>query len=165
MVRRSEPRSVLRRSCLSADVLGPLLLVGFRFGLGSGWKLQDCCILTFLEMSQKHLLAVWHFKHIVMDVRLILGPLPEDSRRELVLEPLALVIGPTKLYGLVETKLGAGKNTNRRCVTDRTTDFTQRVELLEVNHASVGEVGPNDDFGLKVVDHAREHDVVFKVRS
>jgi hypothetical protein len=57
MVRRSEPWSILRRSCLSADVLGPLLLVGFLFGLGSGWKLQDCCILTFLEMSQKHLLA------------------------------------------------------------------------------------------------------------
>jgi hypothetical protein len=60
MVRRSEPWSILRRSCISADVLGPLLLVGFLFGLGSGWKLQDCCILTFLEMSQKHLLAVWH---------------------------------------------------------------------------------------------------------
>jgi hypothetical protein len=27
------------------------------------------------------------------------------------------------------------------------------------------EVGPNDDFGLKVVEHVREHDVVFKVRS
>jgi hypothetical protein len=25
-------------------------------------------------------------------------------------------------------------------------------------------VGPNDDFGLKVVQHAREHDVVYKVR-
>ena len=46
-----------------------------------------------------------------------------------------------------------------------TTDFTQRVESLEVNRASVAEVGPNDDFGLKVIDHAREHDVVFKVRS
>jgi len=46
-----------------------------------------------------------------------------------------------------------------------TTDFTQRVESLEVNHASVNEVGPNDNFGLKVIDHAREHDVVFKVRS
>jgi hypothetical protein len=26
-------------------------------------------------------------------------------------------------------------------------------------------VGPKDDFGLKVIEHAREHDVVFKVRS
>src|SRR5262245_50192070 len=46
-----------------------------------------------------------------------------------------------------------------------TTDFTQRVESLEVDHAPVTEVGPNDDFGLKVIEHAREHDAVFKVRS
>lgn len=45
-----------------------------------------------------------------------------------------------------------------------TTDFTQRVESLEVDHASATEVRPNDDFGLKVVEHAREHDVVYKVR-
>ena len=46
-----------------------------------------------------------------------------------------------------------------------TTDFSQRVESLEVNHAPANEVGLNDDFGLKVVDHAREHDVVYKVRA
>ena len=46
-----------------------------------------------------------------------------------------------------------------------TTDFTQKVESLEVNHAPVAEVRPKDDFGLKVIAHAREHDVVFKVRS
>jgi putative protease len=45
-----------------------------------------------------------------------------------------------------------------------TTDFKQRVDSLEVNHASVPEVGPNDDFGLKVREHAREHDVVYKVK-
>jgi Elongation factor Tu domain 2 len=45
-----------------------------------------------------------------------------------------------------------------------TTDFSQRVESLEVNHAPATEVGPNDDFGLKVVGHVREHDVVYKVR-
>jgi hypothetical protein len=36
------------------------------------------------------------------------------------------------------------------------------VESLEVNHAHVTDVGPNEEFGLKVVEHAREHDVVFK---
>jgi len=46
-----------------------------------------------------------------------------------------------------------------------TTDFKQKVESLEVNHAPATEVGPKDDFGLKVVEHVREHDVVFKVRS
>jgi hypothetical protein len=40
-------------------------------------------------------------------------------------------------------------------------DFRQKVESLEVDHAPATEVGPKDDFGLKVVDHAREHDVVF----
>ncbi len=49
-------------------------------------------------------------------------------------------------------------------ILGHTTDFTQRVESLEVDHKSVLEVGPNDDFGLKVSEHAREHDVVFKVR-
>ena len=50
-------------------------------------------------------------------------------------------------------------------IRGHTTDFTQKVESLEVNHAPVTEVGPNDDFGLKVVEHAREHDIVYKVRS
>src|SRR5262249_57286207 len=44
-----------------------------------------------------------------------------------------------------------------------TTDFSQRVESMEVNHAPVLEVKPADDFGLKVIEHAREHDVVFRV--
>ena len=50
-------------------------------------------------------------------------------------------------------------------IRGHTTDFTQKVESLEVNHAPVTEVGTNDDFGLKVVEHAREHDIVYKVRS
>jgi hypothetical protein len=49
-------------------------------------------------------------------------------------------------------------------IRGHTTDFSQRVESLEVNHAAATEVGPNDDFGLKVVQHAREHDAVYKVR-
>lgn len=50
-------------------------------------------------------------------------------------------------------------------IRGHTTDFSQRVESLEVDHAPVNEVGPNDDFGLKVVQHAREHDVVYKLRQ
>src|SRR6266567_3552261 len=49
-------------------------------------------------------------------------------------------------------------------IRGHTTDFSQKVESLEVNHAPATEVGPNEDFGLKVVQHAREHDVVYKVR-
>ena len=50
-------------------------------------------------------------------------------------------------------------------IRGHTTDFRQRVESLEVDHAPVTQVGPNDDFGIKVVEHAREHDVVYKVRQ
>ena len=50
-------------------------------------------------------------------------------------------------------------------IRGQTTDFIQKVEPLEFDHAPVTEVGSNDDFGLKVVEHAREHDIVYKVRS
>jgi putative protease len=49
-------------------------------------------------------------------------------------------------------------------VQGHTTDFSQKVESLEVDHTSVAEVGSNDDFGLKVGEHVREHDVVYSVR-
>jgi hypothetical protein len=48
-------------------------------------------------------------------------------------------------------------------IRGHTTDFSQPVESLEVNHSPATEVGPKDDFGLKVVGHVREHDVVYKV--
>lgn len=46
-----------------------------------------------------------------------------------------------------------------------TTDFSQRVDSLQVEHAPVEAVGPNDDFGVRVDQHVREHDVVYKVTS
>lgn len=49
-------------------------------------------------------------------------------------------------------------------IKGHTSDFGQRVESLQIGHAPVQEVGPNDDFGLKVVEHAREHDVVYRVK-
>jgi hypothetical protein len=48
-------------------------------------------------------------------------------------------------------------------IRGHTSDFSQRVESIQVDHAPVNEVGPQDDFGIKVREHAREHDVVYKV--
>ena len=59
------------------------------------------------------------------------------------------------------TTLRVGDNIH---IKGHTSDFGQRVESLQVGHAPVSEVGPNDDFGLKVAAHAREHDVVYKIR-
>ena len=74
------------RGGLSADVLGPLLLLGLLLCLGGGWELQHCCVLTFRKFGQKDLLTVRHFKDIVMDIWLVLVLLSEDGGRELVLD-------------------------------------------------------------------------------
>ncbi len=48
-------------------------------------------------------------------------------------------------------------------IRGHSSDFSQRVESLQVEHAAVNEVGPNDEFGVKVVQHARENDIVYKL--
>jgi hypothetical protein len=50
-------------------------------------------------------------------------------------------------------------------IQGHTSDFSQRVESLQIEHAAIDQVGPDDDFGIKVVQHVREHDVVYKVTS
>jgi hypothetical protein len=48
-------------------------------------------------------------------------------------------------------------------IRGHTSDFSQRVESLQVDRAAVPEVGPRDDFGVKVREHARENDIVYKL--
>jgi putative protease len=50
-------------------------------------------------------------------------------------------------------------------VVGRTSDFRQRVESMQVEHESVSEVRAGQEFGLKVTDHAREHDIVYKAAA
>jgi putative protease len=50
-------------------------------------------------------------------------------------------------------------------VVGRTSDFRQRVESMQVEHEPVSEVRAGQEFGLKVTDHAREHDIVYKAAA
>ncbi len=50
-------------------------------------------------------------------------------------------------------------------IRGHTSDFRQKVESMHIEHRPVTEVYAGQEFGLKVVEHAREHDVVFKVAS
>lgn len=50
-------------------------------------------------------------------------------------------------------------------VTGHTSDFRQPVESLQVEHQPVAEVSAGQEFGLRVVEHAREHDAVYKVKA
>jgi putative protease len=48
-------------------------------------------------------------------------------------------------------------------IKGHTSDFKQRIESMEVEHVHVSEVLTGQSFGLRVKEHAREHDVVYKV--
>ncbi len=44
-----------------------------------------------------------------------------------------------------------------------TSDFTQPVESIQIENESVEVAEPGQDIGIKVIEHARDHDEVFKV--
>ncbi len=44
-----------------------------------------------------------------------------------------------------------------------TTDFTQNVDSMQIEHEKIPEAKKGDDIGMKVKEHVREHDVVYKV--
>jgi len=48
-------------------------------------------------------------------------------------------------------------------VKGHTSDFTQKVESMEIDHKPVPQATVGQSIGTKVSQHAREHDVVYKV--
>ena len=50
-------------------------------------------------------------------------------------------------------------------IKGHTSDFSQPVESMEIDHVHVNEARPGQSFGLRVKEHAREHDGVYKAKS
>lgn len=50
-------------------------------------------------------------------------------------------------------------------VKGATSDFTQKVDSMQIEHESVKEAKKGDSIGLKVKEHARENDKVFVVEG
>jgi len=48
-------------------------------------------------------------------------------------------------------------------VLGHSSDFTQKVDSMQMEHAAVEVARPGDAIGIQVADHAREHDSVFRV--
>jgi translation elongation factor EF-1alpha len=48
-------------------------------------------------------------------------------------------------------------------VKGHTSDFEQKVESMQIEHEKVEAAKKGDDIGLKVSEHAREGDTVYKV--
>ena len=50
-------------------------------------------------------------------------------------------------------------------VKGHTSDFAQPVDSMEIDHVHVNEARAGQSFGLRVKDHAREHDIVYKAKQ
>lgn len=48
-------------------------------------------------------------------------------------------------------------------IKGHSSDFYQAVDSLQIDRQPVNEVQAGQSVGLKVVEHAREHDIVYKV--
>ena len=48
-------------------------------------------------------------------------------------------------------------------IVGHTTDFAQQVNSMEIEHEKVLSGGPGDDVALKVVEHVRNGDKIYKI--
>ena len=48
-------------------------------------------------------------------------------------------------------------------IVGHTSDFTQKIDSMQVDRAPVQSANVGDEIGVQVVEHAREHDEVFRV--
>lgn len=50
-------------------------------------------------------------------------------------------------------------------IVGHTSDFTQKVHSIQIEHESVDKAVPGQSIGIKVDEHAREHDEVYLVKE
>jgi hypothetical protein len=85
------------------------------------------------------------------------GPLPGEVRVGVVSHYYGhLAVAAVRL----EVALAVGDTIR---ILGHTSDFRQRVDSMQIEHQAVSEAIAGDEIGLKVVQHAREHDVVYRV--
>ena len=85
------------------------------------------------------------------------GPLPGEVRAGVVTHYYGhLSVAAVKL----EVALSVGQTIR---ILGHTSDFRQRVDSMQIEHEMVQEAIGGDEIGLKVTQHAREHDVVYRV--
>lgn len=67
--------------------------------------------------------------------------------------------------GVAGIKLTAGslKVGDRIRIRGHTSDFEQSVDSIQIEHDQVEEAAAGQDVGIRVVEHAREHDKVLKL--
>jgi putative protease len=48
-------------------------------------------------------------------------------------------------------------------IKGHSTDFTQKMESIQIENKNVERAKEGDNIGIKIKEHAREHDIVYKV--
>src|SRR5215831_16953023 len=85
------------------------------------------------------------------------GPAPGEVRVGVVTHYYGhLMVAAVKL----EVTLAVGQTIH---VLGHTSDFRQRVDSMQIEHEQVQEAIGGDEIGIRVAQHAREHDVVYRV--
>ncbi|HYA87252.1 MAG TPA: hypothetical protein VEI57_09345 [Nitrospirota bacterium] len=65
---------------------------------------------------------------------------------------------------VIQINKGALKTGATIHVKGHMTDFTQTIESMEYEHQHIDQASAGQSIGIKVKDHAREHDIVFLVK-
>lgn len=66
---------------------------------------------------------------------------------------------------IIQLNKGALKTGDTIRIKGITTDFTQQVESMEFEHQHIDQAAAGLSFGLKVKDHARQHDIVYRLKE
>jgi putative protease len=64
---------------------------------------------------------------------------------------------------VIQVNTGVIKTGDRIRIKGHTTDFTQAVGSMEYEHRHIDQAAAGQSVGVKVFDHAREHDIVYLV--
>ena len=65
---------------------------------------------------------------------------------------------------VVQINKGIIRTGDRIRLKGHTTDFTQQIESMEYEHQHVEQASPGQSVGLKLLDHAREHDILYRLK-
>ena len=90
-------------------------------------------------------------------------PVEEPSANE---EAIGVITHYYSHLGVAVAQLNKGslKTGDTIHVKGNSTDFIQTVTSMEYEHQHIDQAGAGQNIGLKVIDHAREHDIVYRVK-
>ena len=94
------------------------------------------------------------------------GSVPPVEEPSLLEEAIGIVTHYYSHLGVavVQVNKGSLKTGDRIHITGHTTDITQTVTSMEYEHQHVDQASAGQSVGLKIADHAREHDIVYLVK-